>query len=115
MSRGFLTVLLLVPIALVSIAFARRLERERRLLAKLRRGEAFDASRAMPMENLTADERDTAADLELAGVLRERGGAHYIDAQNLQTFRRKRVRFAFSGALAALGVAILVALAILGR
>jgi hypothetical protein len=48
-------------------------------------------------------------------VLRERSGAHYIDAESLASFRRKRVRFAFSGAIGALALAALVALLILGR
>src|SRR5688500_1817532 len=108
--RGFLTALLLVFIALACISVARRLERERRLLAKLRGQEAFDAARALAAQQLTADERDTAADLLQAGVLRERAGAHYIDAERLATFRRKRVRFAFTGALGALALAVLVAL-----
>jgi hypothetical protein len=115
MSRGFLTALLLAVIALACIAVARRFERERRLLAKLRKRDAFDADRALADRHLTQDERDTAADLLHAGVLRAASGAHYIDPESLVSFRRKRVRLAFSGALGALAVATLVALAILGR
>ncbi|HKZ74172.1 MAG TPA: hypothetical protein VJ011_08910 [Steroidobacteraceae bacterium] len=113
--RGFATALCLVLIALACIAVARRFERERRLIAKLRRRDAFDADRALSARHLSDDERDTVTDLTRAGVLRERGGSHYIDAASLAVFRRKRVRVALSGALVALAVCAFVAAAILGR
>lgn len=116
MSRGFLTALLLAIIALVCIAAARRFERERRLLGKLRRRAAFDAHHALAAGELSEDERDTAADLREAGVLRDAGAdACYIDPEMLASFRRKRMRFAFSGALGALAIAALVAVLFLGR
>jgi hypothetical protein len=116
MSKGFLTALFLVVIALACIAVARRFERERRLLGKLRARAAFDPGHALDSRELSADERDTAADLQQAGVLREAGaGACYVDPESLASFRRKRMRVAFSGALGALAVAALVAVLILGR
>jgi hypothetical protein len=116
MSRGLLTALLLVVIALACIAAARRFERERRLLGKLRQRAAFDAGHALAAGDLNDDERDTAADLKQAGVLRDAGGgACYIDPETLASFRRKRMRFAFSGALGALAIAALVAVLVLGR
>jgi hypothetical protein len=115
MGRGFVTALLLIVIALACITVARRIERERRLIAKLRARDAYDAARALDTGQLDADERDTAADLAQAGVLRRGGNAHYLDLQSLATFKRKRVRFAVSGALMALAVAALVAVLVLGR
>jgi type II secretory pathway component PulM len=115
MGRGFVTALLLVLIALACITVARRIERERRLIAKLRARDAYDAGSALDAGQLDADERDTAADLAQAGVLRSGGNAHYLDLDTLAIFRRKRVRFAVSGALVALAVAVLVAVLILGR
>ncbi|MGQ0835143.1 MAG: hypothetical protein ACT4O5_09535 [Gammaproteobacteria bacterium] len=113
--RGFATALCLILIALVCIAVARRFERERRLLAKLGQRDAFDAARALDVLQLSEDERDTVADLTHAGVLREQGGAHYIDPESLARFRRKRRRIALTGALGALALAALVAALILGR
>jgi hypothetical protein len=113
MGRGFVTAFLLILIALACLTVARRIERERRLIAKLRSRDAYDAARALDAQQLDADERDTAADLAQAGVLRG-GSAHYLDVESLATFRRKRVRFAVSGALMALAVAALVAYIALG-
>ena len=53
--RGFATAVLLILIALTCIAFAKRMERERRLLQKLREHDG-----QVSFDELTDDERDTA-------------------------------------------------------
>jgi hypothetical protein len=93
----------------------RRLERERRLIAKLTRQDAFDMARAVRVDQLTDDEQETARSLTTAGVLRGRGNARYIEPRGLTSFRRKRIGLALSGALAALIVAGLAAFIILHR
>jgi hypothetical protein len=108
--RGFATAVVLILIALTCIAFAKRIERERRLLRKFR--DTDDGS--IRYAALTEDERDTAESLCKAGVLsknRARGYTYLPEAQ--QTFRRKRIRFALSGALAALALGVIVAFALL--
>ncbi len=101
--RGFATAVCLILIALTCIAIAKRLERERRLLRKLRE------SGTLSLEGLTDDERDTAEALREAGVLHMDRSRGYVKPEGLREFRRKRVRFALSGALIALVFAMLVA------
>lgn len=115
LSRGFLAAAALILIALACIAVARRLERERRLIAKLRHRGALDPQRALPLGRLTEDERDTVDQLLAAGVLRGGEGGCYIAAAELGTFRRKRIRLAATGALAALALAAATAFVILHR
>jgi hypothetical protein len=113
--RGFATAAVLILIALACIATVRRLERERRLITKLTRQDAFDMARAIRLDQLTDDEQDTVRGLTAAGVLRGRGNARYIERTGLASFRRKRIGLAISGAVAALIVAGLAAFVILQR
>jgi hypothetical protein len=106
--RGFATAVLLILIALTCIAFAKRMERERRLLRKLR-----DNDGALSFDELTDDERDTAEFLQQAGVLRKDRNRGYVRPEGLKIFRQKRLRFALSGALAALMLGIIVAVLLL--
>jgi hypothetical protein len=106
-ARGLATAASLILIALTCIAIAKRLERERRLIQKLReRG-------AVSLDDLTDDERDTAHGLREAGVLRMDRTRGVIEPEGLRQFRRKRVRFALSGALIAAVLCALVAYALL--
>ncbi len=106
--RGFATAVVLILIALTCIAFAKRLERERRLLRKLRENDG-----TLSFDTLTDDERDTAEYLRQAGVLRKDSNRGYVHPEGLKAFRQKRLRFALSGAIAALILAMAVAVALL--
>ena len=106
--RGFATAVFLILIALTCIAFAKRMERERRLLQKLRENNG-----TVSLDELTDDERDTAETLREAGVLRKDRNRGYVQPEGLKTFKQKRVRFALSGALAALLLAVIVAFILL--
>jgi len=105
--RGLATAGSLILIALACIAVAKRLERERRLLRRLR------DEGAVLLDELTDDERDTAEGLRAAGVLRVDSRRGVVEPEGLREFRRKRVRFALTGALIALVLAGVVAYAIL--
>jgi hypothetical protein len=113
--RGLLVVACLVFIALGCISVVRKLERERRLLRKLRACGALDPASAVPLRELTEDERDCAQLLATAGVLTIRPNGCYVRSAELPLFRRKRVRLALSGATAALLLALTVAVLILHR
>ena len=113
--RGLLTVACLVFLALGCLSVVRRLERERRLLRKLRACGAFDAGTAYPLNDLTEDERDCARSLSTAGVLSLREYGCYVRSGELPLLRRKRVRLALSGGLAALVLAVILAVLILHR
>jgi len=113
-SRGFVTAALLILIALASLAVARRLEREYRLLAKLRARADVPAA-GIGLEELSAQERDTALDLEAAGVLRPRGGRHYIDMKAYAGFRRNRLRLALGGSLGTLLLCVAIIFVMLRR
>jgi hypothetical protein len=113
--RGLITVACLVTIALCCISVVRKLERERRLLRKLRARGAVDAQSAVPLRELTEDERDCARSLGTAGVLTIWGDGCYLRTGELRVFRRKRVRLALSGGAAALLLALMVAVLILHR
>jgi hypothetical protein len=113
--RGFATASILILVALACIAVARRFEKERRFIGKLRQQKAFDPSRAIRVSDLSDDERLTAADLTAAGVLRGHGNARYLEPAALAAFRNKRIVLAVSGALAALAVAAVMAFLILSR
>ena len=106
--RGFATAATLVLIALTCIAFAKRLERERRLLRRLR-----EADGVLTLESLNEDERETAETLRKAGVLRVEHGRGYVRPEGLRVFRGKRVRVAVSGAAIALVLAVVVAFVLL--
>jgi hypothetical protein len=106
--RGFATAVLLILIALTCIAFAKRMERERRLLRKLRDNEG-----TLSFDDLSDDERATAESLRRAGVLRKDRDRGYVHPEGLKAFRQKRLRFALSGALGALALGAIVAYALL--
>jgi hypothetical protein len=114
--RGLLTVACLVLIALCCISAVRKLERERRLLRKLRSGGASDSGGgSIPLSELTEDERDCAQSLSASGVLTIRQNRCYLQSGELPAFRRKRTRLALSGGLGALILALVVAVLILHR
>jgi hypothetical protein len=109
--RGLLTVACLVLIALSCISVVRTLERERRLIKKLR----AQGGSPLLLRDLTDDERDCAKSLEKAGVLTIRQNECYVRSAELPVFKRKRVRLALSGGVIAFILAVLVAVLILHR
>ena len=113
--RGLLTVACLVFIALCCISVLRKLESERRFLKKLRARGAVDDSNAVPLRELTEDERECAQQLASTGVLTIRQNGCYLRSAEMPVFRRKRVRLALSGGFAALVLALVVAVLILHR
>jgi hypothetical protein len=106
--RGFATAGLLILIALTCIAISKRLEGERRMLRKLRQMRESGAAGAIPLDGLSDVERDTLERLRDAGVVRMDRSRGYINPDALQAFKGKRTRFALTGALFALILAILV-------
>jgi hypothetical protein len=112
---GLLAVACLVFIALCCISVVRKLEREWRLLRKLRGRGALDAGSSLPLRELSEDERDCAESLAIAGVLTIRQNGCYLRSIELPVFRRKRVRLVLSGGFAALVLALVVAVLILHR
>ena len=113
--RGLLTAASLVILALACLSILRRLERERRLLRKMRARGAMDAGSAYPLDDLTEEERYCAQSLARAGVLTLREYGCYLRSGELPLFQRKRVRLALSGGLGALVLALLLAMLILHR
>ena len=113
--RGLLTVACLVLIALVCISVVRTLERQRRLLRKLRTRGALDGSKSVSLDELSEDEQDSVESLAAASVLIVQQRRCYIRSAEIPVFRRKRVRLALSGGFAALILAVLVAVLILRR
>jgi hypothetical protein len=109
--KGFISAAALIAIALTCLAITRKLERERRLLAKLRKrgGVGID------LNELTDDERDAAGTLAAAGVLDIRQQRATIRTVELGAFRRKRMRLMIMGGFGAFLLACLVALLILRR
>ena len=109
--RGFASAAALIAIALTCLAITRKLERERRLLAKLRqRGAA-----GMTLGELSDDERDAAESLAAAGVLDIQHQRATLRTVELGAFRRKRLRLMVLGGFGAFLLACLVALLILRR
>jgi hypothetical protein len=108
--RGLASAAALIAIALACLVITRKLERERRLLAKLRKRGA-----GIPFEELTDDERDAAESLAAAGVLDIQQKRAAIRTVELAAFRRKRMRLMVMGGFGAFLVACLVALLILRR
>ncbi len=113
--RGLLTVASLVLIALCCISVVRKLERERRLLRKLRSRGAVDSGSSIGLRDFSEDERDCIESLALSGVLTIRQDRCYVQSGELPMFRRKRLRLALSGGFAALLLALVVAVLILHR
>lgn len=120
--RGLVSAAALIAIALACLAVTRKLERERRLLRKLRKRGAVEQGWALPLNELTDDERDAAASLASSGVLEigkapegSTGPRVFIKTGRLSGFRQKRLRLVLMGGFGALLLAIVVALLILRR
>jgi hypothetical protein len=118
--RGLVSVAALIMIALACLTVTRKLERERRLLRKLRKRGAVEPGGAwgLSLDELTEDERDAAASLAESGVLeigKRPGGVVFIRTAELRVFRQKRLRLLVMGGFGALLLAVLVALLILRR
>ena len=127
--KGLVSAAALIAIALACLTVTRKLERERRLLAKLRRKGAVEPGWALPLEELNDDERDAADSLAASGVLeirqqpggptgrpgRPMGQRVHIRPVELGVFRRKRQRLMILGGFGALLLAVLVAVLILRR
>jgi hypothetical protein len=111
--RGFATAALLILVALTCIAIAKRLEGERRMIRKLRELRATDSREAIPLEDLDDVERDTLDRLRAAGVVRMDRTRGYINPEALRTFRGKRMRFALTGGMLALLLAMTIAYIVL--
>ncbi len=113
----------LIGIALACLSVTRKLERERRLLRKLRKRGAVEPGWALPLDELTEDEQDAAASLAHSGVLEigkqpgggARGQRVFIRTAELGSFRQKRLRLLVMGGFGALLLAVVVALLILRR
>src|SRR4051812_8619634 len=125
--KGLVSAAALIAIALTCLAVTRKLERERRLLRKLRKRGAVEPGWAVPLEELSDDERDAAGSLADSGVLEIRQqrvpagdslasrSVVLIKTAALGGFRQKRVRLLVMGGFGALLLAVLVALLILRR
>jgi uncharacterized membrane protein len=113
--RGFTTALLLILIALACLAGMRRVERDRRFMARLRSARAFDPQSGLPLATLSQDDQDSAAGLAQAGVVAIERNRCYIVQSQLTMFRRKRTRVVLAGAFTAGLIAVLVAILILRR
>jgi hypothetical protein len=113
--RGLISATALIAIALVCLTITRKLERERRLLRKLRKRGATDVARGIHLDELSEDERDAAHSLGAAGVLEIQRRHCHIRPVELVAFRRKRLRLMMLGGLGALLLACLVAVLILRR
>jgi hypothetical protein len=113
--RGFTTALLLILIALACLAGMRRVERDRRFMARLRSARAFDPQSGLPLSKLSQDDQDSAAGLAQAGVVAIERNRCYIVQSQLTMFRRKRTRVVLAGAFTAGLIAVLVAILILRR
>jgi hypothetical protein len=116
--RGLASAAALIAIALACLTVTRKLERERRLLAKLRRRGALDSGGAwVSLDELTDDERDAAESLASAGVLELQRAQKRVSIRTVElgTFRRKRLRLMVMGGFGAFLLACLVAVLILRR
>ena len=112
-SRGFATAALLILVALTCIAIGKRLEGERRMIRKLRELREEDTHQAIPLADLDEVERDTLERLRAAGVIRMDRSRGYINPDALRAFKGKRMRFALTGGMLALFVAIAIAYIVL--
>jgi hypothetical protein len=127
MTKGLVSAAALIAIALACLTVTRKLERERRLLAKLRKSGAVEPGWALALNELSDDERDAVDSLVAAGVLEIRqqpagptgqpGSRRrvYIRTVELGTFRRRRMRLMVMGGFGAFVLAVVVAVLILRR
>jgi hypothetical protein len=113
--RGLISAAALIAIALACLTVTRKLERERRLVRKLRKRGAVDAAHSVALDELTEDERDAAHSLSAAGVLEIQRKRCFIRPVELGMFRRKRLRLMVMGGFGAFLLACLVAVLILRR
>jgi hypothetical protein len=113
--RGFATAGLLILVGLVCIAVSKRLEGERRMIAKLRELRDTNSTGAVPLDGLSVVERDTLERLREAGVIRMDRTQGHINPEALRAFRGKRIRFALTGVLFASALVVLIALFVLRR
>ncbi len=113
--RGLISATALIVIALACLTVTRKLERERRLLRKLRKLGAVDAAWAIDLDELSEDERDAAHSLDAAGVVGIQRKRCFIRPVELGAFRRKRLRLLVMGGFGAFLLACLVAVLILRR
>ena len=111
--RGFATAALLILVALTCIAIAKRLEGERRMIRKLRELRASDSNESIRLDDLDDVERDTLDRLRTAGVVHMDRTRGYINPEALRTFKGKRMRFALTGAMLALLLAMAIAYIVL--
>ncbi len=111
--RGFATAALLILVALTCIAIAKRLEGERRMIRKLRELRASDSNESIRLDDLDDVERDTLDRLRTAGVVHMDRTRGYINPEALHTFKSKRMRFALTGAMLALLLAMAIAYIVL--
>ena len=114
-ARGLLCAAALIALALACLTVTRKLERERRLLRKLRQRGAVAAATGQPLAGLSEDERDAAYSLAAAGVLELGEGRAWLRSGELLPFRRKRLRLLAVGGFGAFLLACVVALLILRR
>ncbi|MGD9597110.1 MAG: hypothetical protein AB7G76_09305 [Steroidobacteraceae bacterium] len=113
--RGFATAAILVMTALACTALARRLDRERRLVATLRSRGAVDAAHALALDALGETEREAVESLRAAGVVTVSRDRCHLVTTVVAPWRRRRRRLAFSGALVALLLAAAAVIFILAR
>ena len=110
--RGLASAAALIAIALACLTITRKLERERRLLAKLRKR---GSDPGIPLDELSENDRDAAESLATTGVLEIQRNRVSIKAIELSAFRKKRLRLMVTGGFGAFLLACLVALLILHR
>ena len=82
-------------------------------MRKLRLRGALGPTQGLSLDELSADERDTAQSLASAGVLGIGHNHCYLQPSELPAFRRKRLRLVVGGAFGALVLACLDAQLIL--
>jgi hypothetical protein len=113
--RGLASAAALIAIALACLTITRKLERERRLLRKLRKHGAVDSAHGIDLDGLTEDERDAVHTLAATGVLEIQRKRCFIRPVELGTFHRKRLRLMVMGGFGAILLACAVAVLILRR
>ena len=113
--RGFASALLLILSALACLAGMRRVERDRRLMAKLRDAGACEPGSSVPLDKLDADDLDCAAALAPEHSDPRLHDVATVALDRHHTRLRKRTRVALAGACVALVLVVLVAILILRR
>ena len=83
------------------------------MIRKLRELRATDSGKSIPLNDLDEVERDTLERLRAAGVIRMDRSRGYINPDALRSFKGQRMRFALTGAMLALFVAMAIAYIVL--